>query len=160
MAKTQTDFSSILNLQVGSAPEPKAIPEGTYYGVIAKLPEIRKVTTKEGDKPVCSVTFALNEPGEDVDTDALSEAGGLMRQDGEPKTVRRDFWLDEESRYQFDRFLAGFGFTADSGKSYLDVFAELPGMNVQCYIEQRTYEAKGGGSRTVNEVKTAFARED
>lgn len=153
MAKV--DFSDILNQQVGSAPEPKPLPEGTYYGTIAGIPTTRLAKTKEGEKPLIVVKVALTEAGEDVDSDALAEAGGLMRGDGEPKIIQKEFWLDESSRYQYDRLFSGFGI---EGVSYADGNQQLPGRDAMVFVKQRTYEA-GGETRTVNDVARIAARE-
>ena len=76
------DFSDILNKQVGSAPAPRPIPEGTYHGEIVGLPAQRVVTTKEGDKPVLTLTLALMEAGDDVDEEALAVLEGFVETGG------------------------------------------------------------------------------
>lgn len=149
------DFSEILSKQVGSAPEPKAIPEGTYFGEIVGVPTLRAQQTKEGEKAIATVTIALNEPGDDVDTDSLSEAGGLMLSNGEPKRVRKDFWLAEDSLYQLDRFLKSMGVEGN----YQEAFEQLPGREVIAYVTLDEYQTKSGDSRSVNNVSRLFAKE-
>lgn len=149
------DFSDILNKQVGSAPAPRPIPEGTYHGEIVGLPAQRVVTTKEGDKPVLSLTLALMEAGDDVDEEALAEAGGLLSNSGEPKRIRQDFWLTEDSLWRYDQFLAGLGI---EGKSYLEAAEELPGRAVTVFVTLDEY-TKNGQTRQINNVQHCFARE-
>lgn len=154
MAKV--DFTEILSKQVGSAPAPKPLPPGTYIGVVEGLPQVRPVTMKDGTtKGVLGVQVALTEPGDDVDEDALQEAGGLVRDSGSRRTVRADFWLDEDSLWQLDRFLGGFGL---EDMTYTDAFQELAGKSVVVVMEQRTYESKGQ-MRTVTEAKRVFAQD-
>lgn len=156
---SEVDFTAILSKQVGSAPQPKPLPDGTYTGVIEGLPTSRPVKTKEGEKPVLTVTVGIGEAMDDVDPEALEAAGGLMKANGERKTIRSDFWLDENSLWVFDRFLESCGFGADSGKTYQEVLEELPGKEVTINIEQETYTAKGGGERTAIRVKRIFGSE-
>jgi len=149
------DFSDILNKQVGSAPQPKPIPEGTYHGEIVGLPAQRVVSTKEGDKPILTITIALNEAGDDVDEEALAEGGGLLSAGGEAKRVRMDFWLTEDSLWRYDQFLASLGI---EGKTYLEAAEELPGRSVTTFIKLNEYE-KNGQTRSINNVDRCFARE-
>lgn len=156
---SKIDYSAILGLQVGSAPEPKPLPAGTYHGTIAGLPVPRTVETKEGAKVVLTVPIQLSEPGEDVDQDELTEAGGLNGNDGQGKRVRQEFWLDDSSRYQFDRFLAGLGHNAESGVTYQEILEDLPGQAVTVLLSLDDYKAKSGEDRKINNVKRCYARE-
>ena len=151
------DFTAILGRQVGSAPEPKPLPSGTYRGTIKELPKSRIVKTKEGEKGILAFQIALNEAGDDVDSDLLAESGGLLRNDGEAKTVRAEFWLEEPSMYLLDRFMAGLGFGPESGKAYQEAFEEVPGMSVEVLLETRSYQTKSGEQRTTTEVKRIHA---
>jgi len=154
------DYSEILGKQVGSAPEPKPLPEGTYTGVISGLPKPRTISTKEGEKGLISFKIAITEAMTDVDEDLLAESGGLRRNDGQPRQVTKDFWLDEASMYQLDRFLATLGYGAETnpGKSYTDIFEELDGKEVTFEIANRTY-TQNGEEKTVADVKRIFATE-
>ena len=153
MAKVE--FKEILSQQVGSAPTPQPIPEGTYYGQVDGLPTLRLAKTKEGDKPIVVFKFALTEAGDDVDEAALADVGGLLRGDGEPKRVVREFWVDESSRYRLDQFLEGFGF---KDMSYEEAFQQMPGMDVQLFVTLEEYTTKTGEARSINNVQRAFAR--
>lgn len=154
---SNVDFTAILGKQVGTAPEPKPLPSGTYMGVVEGLPTSRIVNTKEGPKGVLTVTVGITEAMDDVDEGSLAEAGGLLRNDGNRKTIRADFWLDEGSLFRLDQFLAGFGWTADSGKTYQDALEELPGKEVTVALESREYQTKSGETRTATDVKRIHA---
>lgn len=151
------DFTAILGKQVGTAPEPKPLPSGTYVGVIKGVPKGRLVKTKEGEKPILTVTIGVTEAMEDVDQEALSESGGLLRNDGEAKQVRADFWLDENSLYRLDQFLATFGYNADSGRPYTEVLEELPGREVTVAVVTEDYTNNRGETRTATNVSKIFA---
>lgn len=148
------DFNDILSQKVGSADRPKPLPEGTYFGIVASLPKARLVKTKEGEKPVITVTFGLQEAGEDVDADELAQAGGLLLNDGSPKKVSLDFWVDDESRYRLDDFIVSFGI---EDKAYDEAFEELVDKEVQLFVKLDTYQSQGQ-DRTVNRVQRAFAK--
>ena len=152
------DFSAILGRQVGTAPEPKPLPAGTYIGVIDGLPKARAQNTKEGPKGILTVTFKLIEAMDNVDENELAEAGGLRRQDGEAKTMKLDFWLEDNSLFILDRFMASFGFNAESGKTFVEAFEELPGKEVVLEIERRSY-TKDGETRTISDIKRAVAKD-
>ncbi len=152
---SKIDFSEILKKQVGSAPQPKAIPEGTYFGEIVGLPAMREVQTKEGNKPILTITVALNEAGDDVDEDSLAEAGGLLNGGGEPKRVKMDFWLTDDSLWRYDQFLASMGI---ENKSYEEAAEDLPGRAVTTFITLNEYE-KNGVTRSINNVQRCHARE-
>lgn len=149
------DFSEILNQQVGSAPKPKPIPEGTYFGTIAGIPTNRIANTKEGEKPIVAFNLALTEPGDDVNQDDLAEAGGLLSPSGDAKRVRKDFWLTDDSRHQLDTFLENLGITG----SYVEAFQAVPGREVMVYITLDSFQSKSGEERQVNNVTRIFARE-
>lgn len=156
---SEVNFSAILGKTVGTAPEPKPLPEGTYTGIISSLPQSRGQKTKDGMKGILSIQVSLTEAMDDVDQTALQECGGLLRPDGDAKTVRSDFWLTEDALYILDRFLAGFGFSEEAGKSYAEALEELPGKEVTLSIALREYTPPGGEARQVNDVKRIFAKE-
>jgi len=149
------DFTDIMNKQVGSAPAPKPLPEGTYHGEIVGVPTLRTVATKEGDKPIATITIALTETGDDVAEDDLAEAGGLVNNSGEPKRIRHDYWLTEDSLWRFDQLFESLGI---QGASYAEAGEQLAGRAVTLYVKLDTYEGKGG-TRTVNNVQRLIARE-
>lgn len=156
MAKV--DFSAILGASVGSAPQPKPLPEGTYSGVIDGVPKTQARNTKEGQKGVVTITIALQEAADDVDAEALAESGGLIRNDGRPRMVSTDFWLTEDAMYRFDNFLQGFGYNADSGKSYQEAMEELDGREVTLSVKQREYQRKDGSTAIAVDIDRCFAK--
>lgn len=155
MAKV--DFSEILGLQVGSAPKPQPLPEGTYFAEIVGEPVLRTVQTKEGAKPTLAFKFAITEPGPDVDTEELEAAGGITSASGEPKIVTREFWLTDDSRYRLDEFVQTYGITEGTLK---EAFEQMVGRQTTLFIALETYERKGGGEGRSNRVQRSFARED
>lgn len=156
--KTTIDFAALLGKQVGTAPEPKALPAGTYTGQIAEQPTTREVTTKEGAKGVLVIKYAITGFGEDVSEEEVADAGGLLRGNGDPRTLTSEFWLDEDSLWRLDQFLAGFGFSEDSGQTYAEVLDGLAGQGVTLLVTQEEYTRKGATkATTVNRVERAYA---
>lgn len=151
------DFASLLDIPVGSAPVPSPVPEGTYKGQIEGVPKLSERHTKAGTKGILTVMVSLQEAGDDVDEAELAECGGLTRDNGDPKRVGKDFWIDSESLYQLDQFIATFGFGPDI--SLKDALKELPNRSVTVYVVQDTFTAKGGGEVTNNKVKTIYCNE-
>lgn len=150
---SKIDFTNILEIQVGTAKEPKPLPEGTYVGVIAAPPELTTRKTKEGDKPVLQVTVSLQE-ALDVDEDELTEAGGLLKGDGTSRTVRNDFWITEDARFIFEQFCASLNLTG----SYREAIQQMVGRNVVVSLAHRTYES-GGVARTQVDVRRIYAQD-
>lgn len=146
------DFEALLSKQIGTETGSKPIPQGTYFGQIAKLPESKKRNTKEGEKAVTEIVVNLTEAGDDVDAEALAGAGGLSKSNGDPRTMTHVFWLTENAIFMLDNFLASFGFTG----TYADGLAQLPGQPVMLYVTQESYE-KNGSTRTVNRIDTIVA---
>lgn len=155
---TQIDYTELLRLQVGTAPVPKPVPEGLYYGQIDGVPKVVSRKTKNGDVGVAQIKANLFEAGDDVDQDALAESGGLVSENNQRRSVIKEFWLVPDQLYQLDAFLAGFGFTAESGQSYLDAFNALAGQAVAVTVTVREYD-QNGSTRVVNDVKKMIAHE-
>lgn len=149
------DFSSILKQEIGTAVAPSPVPEGTYKGQIEGVPKYSERHTKAGIKGIISVNVSLQESGDDVDESDLASAGGLTRDNGDPKRVTADFWLDSDSLYRLDQFLASFGLTGD----YESALKELPNRSVTVYVIQDTFTSKGGAEVTNNKVKTIYAND-
>lgn len=153
------DFTAILGKQVGSAPEPKPLPEGTYTGTISSVPVTRTVHNKKEnrDSPVLTLTIDMGDALDDVDVEELTAAGGLRRNDGEPKKMKYDFFLDESSMYQYDRFLETFGYSEAEAKTYEEANLELVGREVTMAVVQRTYKDRSGATRVANDIQRIFA---
>lgn len=149
----KVDYSEVLGKKVGSAPQPKPVPSGTYIGTIDGLPKIVERNTKNGVKGILQVVVALGEAGEDVDTTELEECGGLVLDGGGRKKVRAEFWLEEDSMWQLDNFLATFEL---GDISYEDAFNELPGKEVKVGVIVDSFE-QNGITKTNNKVKGIFA---
>lgn len=161
MAKV--DLSAILSKQVGSAPEPKAIPAGTYEGSIAAEPGQREFTAKDGTKWII-IGFKLNllEAMDDVPADELEASGGLRRSDGSARTAVHEVWIrpdQDESFYGLDVLLKSFGYGLDSGKSYVEVFEELVDKECVISVEHESYTDRAGNDRTKAIVKRVYGKD-
>src|ERR1700721_1904474 len=86
------DFQKYMDVPVDDITAPKPLPAGTYFATITKT-ENREVEYEKGTKtPVCSVSFRLTAPDEDVDLDLLPEGNGVGR------IVVKDYTLNDPER--------------------------------------------------------------
>lgn len=95
MANTDDLFSSILDESPTEVVRPKPLPVGTYK---FRVGNYEKVVAKTGT-PGLKFEFTPVDYAEDVDLDALEEAGGL-----EGKSLLNSFWITEASAYRLDEF--------------------------------------------------------
>ena len=98
---TDDIFSSILDEAPTEVIRPKPLPVGTYRFRVGGYEQI-----KSDKKGTPGVKFELTpiDYAEDVDQDALEEAGGL---DG--KSTTYTFWLTEASAFMLDEFHTNCG---------------------------------------------------
>ena len=80
----------------------------------------------------------------------------MLSNSGEPKRVRKDFWLTDDSRYQLDRFLESLGVTG----SYEEALPQTTGRAVTVFVTLDEYTTKGGDTRQINNIQRLFAREE
>lgn len=93
------NFADALNTTAGSIERPPLIPIGTYTAVVSKIPSIE--TIGDGKWDVLDFQLRLQSPGEDVDTEALQEYGGL----GAQSVLRHRFMFNKEDDAAFKRTL-------------------------------------------------------
>lgn len=96
------NFSDILDKPATEIERPKPLPVGTYTWVVRGLPRYDK-STKKGT-PYAEFTLECLGPGDDVDVEALEEAGGFTG-----KTLRLTFYLTEEAAYRAKDFAIDCG---------------------------------------------------
>ena len=101
MAPKPQTFGSILDKPVGKIKEPVAMPTGTYTFVV-----LHRRYDKSSKKQTEFVEFTCNylDAGDDVDQDALKEAGGIAG-----KSLKATYYLTEEAAYRLKEFLAHLG---------------------------------------------------
>jgi hypothetical protein len=112
-----TSFSAILDQpSTGVVERPKPMPVGTYLCIVQGLPRFDKTTKKQTE----FVEFTLQpiQASEDVDQEALAEAGGL-------RPIRHTLYITEDAKYRIDEFLDHCGLLV-KGKSRAQMIDETP----------------------------------
>lgn len=92
-----SDFASLLSRSIGTSEPPKPVPAGSWY-VLIKAREFGKTEKKQ--TPFLRLTLALQQPGPDVDAQALAAFG-----DYSGKTIRDDHYITEDSLWRLDKFI-------------------------------------------------------
>lgn len=120
------NFSSILDRPASEIERPKPLPPGTYLTILQGLPRYDKSAKKQTE--FIEFKHKITQAGEDVDEDALKEAGGL-----EDKTVNNTFYLTEDAAWRLRKFLEDCGFDFSDGSVTLREAAEQSA-NSEVYI--------------------------
>jgi hypothetical protein len=137
------NFSSILDKPASTIERPPALPVGTYLTVIKGLPEYGESSKQK--TPFIAFTHELISAAEDVDAEALEEAGGLRNKDGSPRTLKNTYYTTEAAGWRLREFLEHVGFDFSDGKTSLRQAAE-ESANSQVYITIRHEPSQDGKS--------------
>lgn len=123
-------FEDILNTPVNAVEKPKPRPAGTYYGIVAKSPEIKKIGKNETLAAVFEIK--LVRPGDDVDQDSLQEAGGI----GE-RPLRVTQFLTKDALWRLVDFFKALGMDTESGDSISELLPQTMGRQALFKIRHR-----------------------
>lgn len=121
------DFSKLLSKPIDDVSKPKPLPRGTYTGQVSGF---EYAESKEKKTPFVRYTLKVHAPGEDVDTDDLegiTVAG---------KTLRKDFYLTDDSQWRVKEFLESCGI-ATSGRSLGETIPDAVNVQVMIEVTQR-----------------------
>lgn len=100
-------FADLANVKVADVEPPKTIPIGHYVAAFAG--PMKEHKARSGNTAM-RFPFILTEAGEDVDAEALAEAGGLPKDDkGNAKQFALDFWMSPDARFRFTDFGKAMG---------------------------------------------------
>lgn len=99
------NFADLAQVTVGSVEPPKPLPEGHY---LAQFTGPMKQHKAKSGNVAMRFPFKLVGATDDVDQDALSNAGGLPN-----KEFNLDFWMSPEARYRFTDFGKAMGASDD-----------------------------------------------
>jgi hypothetical protein len=133
MTTTATpNFSSILDESPTEIDRPKPMPEGTYTFVVGS-PRYDK-SPKKGT-PLVEFIVRPFTAGDDVDTDALDEAGGLQG-----KTLKATFYLTEDAIWRLDEFHQHCGINLMDETSRRIRNDQVLGAQVLGYVKHETSE--------------------
>lgn len=109
------NFSDLLSVDVATIEKPKPLPIGTYSALVLKY-ELGK-TTGDRQAPYIKYFFKPLSAGADVDSEALAGVANWT-----DKMLNFTFYLDPESLYKLNNFVANTGLELVSGtklESYL-----------------------------------------
>lgn len=96
-----TNFSDILNRDIGSSDKPKPLPAGVWTFMTSGLPAEKTVRGNRILEFQCKPLA----PKEGVDEDALDEFGDIGK-----RTIRLGFFLNEDSIWRLEKFMTHLGF--------------------------------------------------
>jgi hypothetical protein len=136
------DFSKHLDVEVESVDAPRAPPIGHYLATFKSWKGQEVVYDKESGKktPTIVVTFALDEPLDDVDTSELPEDGVRG------KTVQRNYDLDDPDKRGLFALRKMGEETMNlpiKGLHFTDLLDAMRGQQVKLYMEQRAGKEEG-----------------
>lgn len=129
------DFRDILSKPIESVEKPRALPAGTYHGRIDKyaLGESREKKT-----PQCDVFLTILAPGDDVPAEMLE---GVKYQG---KTVRKTYYLTDDSLYRFRELLESIHGDEAKGRTLHELLPGLVQSNVIMEVTQRPNDREPG----------------
>lgn len=116
------NFSSVLDMQASEIEPPKNLPVGSYVCLVDGRHETGESSQKK--TPYVRFTLRPTEAMDDVDEEALAEAGGINGQ-----TIRADFYLTENSAYRLKEFLEHCGIDME-GRTLRQALDDAPGSTV------------------------------
>lgn len=139
------NFSSILDEAPTEVNRPKPLPVGTYTFVVGQW-SVGK-SSKKGT-PYVEFPMRAIAADEDVDADALDEAGGL---DG--KTLRNTFYTTEDAIYRLDEFHEHCGIDLEEPLSRRQRNDEVVNAQVRAYVGHRQADQNDPNSPVFAEIK-------
>ena len=137
-----TNFSDILDREIGSSDKPKPLPAGIWSFITQGLPNEKTV---KGNRILEFQCRPLAPKGE-VDDDALEEYGEVGK-----RTVRLGFFLTEDSIWRLEKFMTHLGF--DEGTNLARSISES--QNRQFLGEVKHTPSQDGTEMYANITSTA-----
>jgi hypothetical protein len=121
------DFRNLLNVKLDDIAPPKALPAGTYHGIIQKF----EVGDNNKNKtPYVRIHVSFTQPGADIIPEDLE---GI---DLTQKRMSRDFFLTPDARYRLKELIASCGIMTE-GRAFDETLPELQNQPVLIEISQR-----------------------
>ena len=149
MAKQPASFSDILDRPATDFERPKPLPQGTYVMMVKGLPRFDKSSKKQ--TPFVEFTCDVIAAGEDVDTDALAEMGGIAG-----KQMRATFYTTEEATYRLREFLTHLGLDEGEYGSLRQMIEDAPGKQ---FLGTIIHEASQDGQNIFARLGTTTSME-
>lgn len=132
-----TNFSSILDAPSEGGKRPPPLPAGSYNCVVQGLPEYGQSSQKQTPfvKFILTPVTALD----DVDSDALSEAGGLAG-----KKIYATYYITEDAKWRLEAFLKHCGLDESEFSSIRQMIEATPGCSVVANMRHKPYQDGSG----------------
>lgn len=124
------DFTALLQTPMDEIKRPPPLPAGTFHGSILGF---NFDLSQKKKTPYVRFELGRLTPNEDVDMSAL-EGVDLTK-----RSLRKDFYLTEDSRYRVKDFLESCGITV-TGRSLGQCIPETLNANVIIAVTQRNSE--------------------
>ncbi|HEX4500597.1 MAG TPA: hypothetical protein VH187_05405 [Scandinavium sp.] len=123
-------LEEILNTRAKDIEPPKALPSGTYLGIVDGMFE--RIESREKKTPGYRFRAKLIRPIEVADEQGLADAGGC-----EGKSVSIDFYVTENNKYFIKQFLVEHLGIEEGEKTILELMSESPGRQVGVVLRQQ-----------------------
>ena len=137
------DFKSLLSKPADHVKAPQPLPAGTYHGMIKSF-EFKE--SKEKKTPYVQFSLVLNSAGEDIDPSDLTDV------DLSKKSLRKDFYLTDDSAYRLKEFTDSCNIPA-KGRSLGELIQDCVGQAVLVEVTQRL-NPKDPTAPAFNDVNT------
>lgn len=124
---TAANMAAILDRPADTFERPKPLPVGQYLTTVVGQP--RQDVSEKKQTPFVEYTLKLMQAYDDVDQEALTEAGGIG-----DRTMKITFYLTEASAYRLKEFLEHCGVDID-GKKLSQAIGEAAGCQVVIKIK-------------------------
>ena len=147
---TAADLDALLDVSMDDVVEPGQTPAGSY---LAQITNFEQGESSKKKTPFFEFEFSILDVGEDVDEEALEEAGGRDAIIG--RTVSDEFYITEKALFMLKNFLENaLGFEVE-GLTLRQVLSEtVPqalGQQVWVHVIRETFPRRNGetGTRAV-----------
>jgi len=123
-------FMDALNRKADDIEKPKPLPVGTYIGTVAGPAEIKEIG--QNNTPAAIFQFNILSADADVDTEALTHAGGCQG-----KRLRQTFFLTEDALYRLKDFLVEICGIEASGRTVGEMLPDAVNRMVKMTVKHR-----------------------
>jgi len=141
-----TNFAHLLKRPALQAKKPEALPAGTYPAIITKY---EFGDNNKNKTPYVRFMVKLTGWANDVPADEQDSSIDLSK-----RTMRRDFYLTDDSLHRLDDFIRSCGIVGE-GKDYEEVLPELMGKDVEVEVQQYMSEKTGDIGNQIGAIKGA-----
>lgn len=124
-------FQDLMSKAADEVEAPKPTPPGTYVLAITST-ETGESSTKK--TPFLRVHFAITEACEDVDADAIEEAGGMEKITS--RKLRHEFYITDDALFRLKDFMELCGFDL-TGKTLGEIVPDLVGSQIKASLIQK-----------------------